>query len=425
MESDLRLLGFIAGLRAFGFLMLQAFLALYLHNVLNLGYAEVGALVLAFGLPPIILSPIAGLMADRFGRRRLLLLSISGEALGVLFLSYSMLLGSLLLVSVGSMLSFLFDSLGGPANSAYVADLAEGSERTKGFTWIRIGYNAGAGAGVAIGGILVGVIGFPAVAALGALFIGASSIVVGIRLRPSPYDLRLRALHRGGVAADAANDAVGSTVSVAPTGRSSIGTSLRVLVADRIFLEMCLAFAFASLVAGQWGVTFQLFANGALGLPYDVIGLGISLNCFIVVFGQTATTRSVLGRRHTRVGVLGVLLYVVAFLGLGASGEWMIAPLAVFTLAVIVSTAGENFLAVPQTTLPSNLAPERELGNYNGAFQTINNAAFLLSVFFGGVVLAAIPDPLLAWVVLVSPAVPCLLLLQHVGRRIPETANRA
>ncbi len=425
MESDLRLLGFIAALRAFGFLMLQAFLALYLKNVLGLGYAEVGALILAFGLPPIVLSPVAGLLADRFGRRRLLLVSIAGEALGMLLLSYTMLLGSLLLVSLGSMLSFLFDSLGGPPNSAYVADLTEGSARTKGFTWIRIGYNAGAGAGVAIGGILVGTFGFPAIAALGALFVGASSVVVAVRLPPSPYDLRLKARRRGVSAkgsAAAPDDADGSA---GPPARGSVGRSLRLLATDRIFLEMCLAFAFASLVAGQWGVTFQLFANGPLRLPYDIIGLGISLNCFIVVFGQTITTRSVLGREHTRVGIVGILLYVVAFLALGASGEWMIAPLAVFTLAVFVSTAGENFLAVPQTTLPSNLAPERELGNYNGAFQTINSAAFLLSVFFGGVVLAAIPDPLLEWVVLVSPAVPCVLLLRHVGRRIPENANRA
>ncbi len=426
MESDLRLLGFIAGLRAFGFLMLQAFLAFYLKNVLNLTYAEVGGLVLAFGLPPILLSPVAGLLADRFGRRRLLLLAISGEALGMLFLSYSMLLRSLVVVSASSTLTFLFDSFGGPANSAYVADLAEGSERTKGFTWIRIGYNAGGGVGVALGGALVGIIGFPEVAALGAIFVGASSVLVAIRLHPSPYDLRLRTRQPVAGILKPRGILDGPTDSASLVERRSVGRSLRILAADRIFLEMCLAFALGALVAGQWGVTFQLFANGPLlQIDYSLIGLGIALNCFIVVLGQTWTTRSVLGRRHTSVGALGLALYIIAFVGFGASAEWRVAPLVVFFAAVIVSTLGENLMAVPQTTLPSNLAPERELGNYNGAFQTVSSAAFLLSVTFGGVVLGAVSDPLLAWIVLVSPAVPCFLLLRHVGGRIPEKANRA
>ncbi len=425
MESDLRLLGFIAALRAFGFLMLQAFLAFYLKDVLGLEYAQVGALVLAFGLPPILLSPVAGLLADRFGRRRLLLLSISGEALGMLFLSYSMYLRSLVLVSLGSTLAFLFDSLGGPANSAYVADLAEGSERTKGFTWIRIGFNAGAGVGVALGGALVGIIGFPEVALLGAAFVGASSLVVAFRLHPSPYDVRLRERHRMPSARTASDVSDGPATAEAPHERTSMRRSLHVLAADRIFLEMCLAFALAAVVAGQWGVTFQLFAKETMGLDYGIVGLGIAVNCFIVVFGQTLTTRSVLGRRHTSVGIVGLALYCVAFLGFGAAGEWTLAPLVAFFAAVVVSTAGENFLAVPQTTLPSNLAPEKELGNYNGAFQTISSAAFLLSVLFGTVVLGAISDPLLEWAVMISPAIPSFLLLRHVGRRIPAAANRA
>jgi len=425
MESDLRLLGFVAGIRAFGFFMFQAFLSLYLHNVLGLGFELVGVLILAYGIPPLLLSPLAGLFADRFGRRRLLLLSIVGEAGGALFLAYGMFIGSLIAVSVAVTLGFLFGSLGNPANSAYVADLAEGSERTKGFTWIRVGFNAGAGAGVAIGGLLVGVIGFPAIAALASLFIGAASVLVAVRLHPSPYDERLRRTRRVAGSEEDPRPGVPAAESVLQIERDSMRRSLRVLIADRVFLEMCLAFAFAALVAGQWAVTFQLYVNSTLGLAYDVIGLGLALNCVIVVLGQTRTTRAVLGRRHTWVGAIGVLLYCAAFLAIGASGEWQVAPLAVFIVAVVVSTVGENFVAIPQTTLPSNMAPEREIGNYNGAFQTVTSAAYLLSVFFGGVVLALVPDPIVAWIILVSPAVPSFLLLQHVARRIPEKANRA
>lgn len=424
MESDLRLLGFVAGIRAFGFFMFQAFLSLYLHNVLALDYAVVGTLILAYGIPPLILSPLAGLITDRFGRRRLLLLALAGEAGGALFLAYGMLVGSLLLVSAAVTLGFLFGgALGPPANSAYVADLAEGSERTKGFTWIRVGFNAGAGAGVAIGGLLVGSLGFPAVAALASLFIGTASVLVAVRLRPSPYDLRLREA-RQTARTGAPPRAVASGSADGPE-YPSMRRSFGLLVRDRLFLETCLAFALASLVAGQWAVTFQLYVNSTLGLGYDVIGLGLALNCVIVVLGQTRMTRAVLGRRHTWVGAVGTVLYVVAFLGIGAAGEWRLAPLLVFTAAVVVSTLGENFLSIPTTTLPSNMSPERELGNYNAAFQTVTGAAFLFSVFFGGLVLSLIADPMLQWIILMSPAVPSLFLLQHVARKLPEAANRA
>lgn len=421
MESDLRLLGFVAAIRAFGFFMFQAFLSLYLHNVLGLDFALVGTLILAYGIPPLVLSPIAGLLTDRYGRRRLLLLALAGEAGGALLLACGMLLGSLAIVSVAVTVGFLFgQALGPPANSAYVADLAEGSERTKGFTWIRVGFNAGAGAGVALGGVLVGVIGFPEVAALASLFIGAATVLVAVRLRPSPYDVRLRGSRVPRSAPATSADGAPPAVEY-PSMRHSFG----VLVADRLFLETCLAFGLAALVAGQWAVTFQLYVNATLGLSYGLIGVGLALNCFVVVLGQTAMTRALLGRRHTWVGGVGVVLYVAAFLAIGASGEWGIAPVAVFFAAVIVSTMGENLWAIPSTTLPSNMSPERELGNYNAAFQTLTGAAWLVSVFFGGLVLSLVPGPMLEWILLMLPAIPCLLLLRHVAGRIPEAANRA
>lgn len=421
MESDLRLLGFIASVRAFGFFLFQGFLSLYLHNVLGLDFALVGTLIFVYGIVPLLVSPVAGLLTDRYGRRRLLIVAMVGEGCGTLLLAYGMFLESLLVVSAGVTFGFLFgQAIGPPANSAYVADLADGSERTRAFTWIRVGFNAGAGAGVAVGGLLVETIGFPLVAALAAVFIFAAVAIVAARLRPSPYDLRLRQA-RASRGADG-----GTPASTAPPiEHVSMRHSLGLLVADRVFLEVCLAFALAAIVAGQWAVTFQLYAYSTLHLGYVVIGLGLALNCLIVVAGQTSMTKSVLGRRHTWIGGAGTVLYVVAFLAIGASGEWMVVPLVAFFAAVTVSTLGENFESIPQTTLPSNLSPDREIGNYNAAFQTVTGAAWLLSVFYGGVVLSAVPDPMLEWTILMLPAVPCLLLLRHVSRKLPEKANRA
>ncbi len=423
MKWDLRLLGFAGGVRAFGFFLFQGFLSLYLLNVLGLDPVLIGALILGYGIVPLILSPFAGLLTDRYGRRRLLILGLAGEAGGALVLALGMAEHSLLIVSLAVTLAFTFgQALGPPANAAYVADLAQGADRTKGFTWLRVGYNAGAGGGVAVGGILVGTIGFAEVSALASVFIAAATLLVALFLHPSPYDVQLRERKRSSRVPSSASTAAGAE---APATHPSMRQSLHMLVADRLFLETCLAFGLGALAAGQWAVTFVLYANTTMGVPYDALGLGLAINCVIVVLCQTLTTHAVLGRRHTWVGGIGVVLYVIAFLVAGASGEWSVAPALAFVFAVAVSTTGENFMMVPQTTLPSNMAPEKEIGNYNAAFQTVTGAAWLLSVFLGGVVLTAVSSPLLEWTLLMLPVIPSLLLLHHVSGRLPAAANRA
>lgn len=418
MERDLRLLGSVAGIRAFGYFLFEPFLALYLRNVVGLDYAVVGTLIFLYLLPSLILTPVGGLLADRVGRRRLLLLSLQGEAAGLLILADAMASGSLVVISAAAVVGFLFGTIGGPANSAYVADLAEGSERTKGFTWIRVGFNAGAGAGVAAGGFLVGTVGFPLVTALASLVLAAACALVALLLRASPFDLRLRE-HRK------ATSVPEGTVLTGSTPPPSVTASLRVLAKDRLFLETCLAFGLASLATGQWAFTLPLFVNTKLGIPYDLLGIGIALNALLVVVGQVPTTRALLGRRHTWIGQVGLLLYAAAFMGLGVAGEWNVLPVGIFIASVVVSTMGENFVAIPQNTLPSNMAPAAEIGNYNGAFQLVGSAGFQTAALFGGLVLSATPDPLLEWAIMLAPAVPSVLLLRRIARRIPEAADRA
>jgi hypothetical protein len=160
-------------------------------------------------------------------------------------------------------------------------------------------------------------------------------------------------------------------------------------------------------------------------VSYSLLGIGLALNGIVVVVGQSPTTESVLGWRHTTIAMLGIVLYGVAFVGLGAAGLWNVVPVVVFFLSVVVLTLGENLEAIPSATLPSNLAPKEEIGSYNGAFGAFGTLGFLLATLAGGVVLATVTNPLLIWVVLSVPAVPAVILLRHAAGRIPAAANRA
>ena len=411
MERNLRALGIGAIVRAFGVSLVGPFFALYLNNVLGVGYVEIGALIVVTGIPPLLVSSLGGLLTDRVGRRRLFLLSLLGEAVTLFGTAGAMALGSLLLVMVAFTAFALVSTVGGPALSAYVADLSFGSERTRAFTWFRVGHNLGFTIGVVAGGALVGLWGFVPVALAGGVAAAATVVFMFVAMDPSPYDLALAAGASPG--------------SARPLGGSSVRESLWILVHDRTFLALCTAFSLAYVAVAQWQVTFPLFVHAQLGVSYQLLGLGLGLNGVIVVLGQSATTNAVLGRRHTSIAIVGTLCYVAAFVGIGLAGGFALLPIVAFFASVFVLTLGENLLSIPQSTLPSNVAPPTEVGSYNGAFQTITGIGPLVAIFVGGVALASLHQPLVLWTVLMLPAIPAVLLLRWVGRRIPEGVDRA
>ncbi|MGA8709706.1 MAG: MFS transporter [Thermoplasmata archaeon] len=418
VNRNIRLLAFGVGIRMLGNALYGPFIALYLHNVLNIGYVEIGLIIVFIGSIQIPFGVVGGLISDRFSRKNLMLLGLASEALTTGLLAYAFSIESLTLAITAATVGGSISSVAGPAFSAYIADFGEGSDRTRGFTLFRIGFNAGYAAGVALGGLFISVIGFAGGVAVASAIIAASTVTLYFLLEPSPRDRDRRAL----VTAPASQSAPSSSPS--PPKRT-FGESLRVLAKDRVALEVAVAFALAAFVAAQWAIIFPLYVHNILGVSYSLLGAGLALNGLVVVFGQSATTESVIGWKHTTIGILGLALYGIAFVGLGAAGLWNTFPVAVFFVSVVVLTLGENLVAIPNSTLPSNLAPREEVGSYNGAFGAFGAIGGILATLAGGVVLALVTNPLLIWVILIAPAIPAIVLLRHAGQRIPAAINRA
>ncbi|HZY92080.1 MAG TPA: MFS transporter [Thermoplasmata archaeon] len=416
MERNLRVLTLGAATRTFGAALYTPFLALFLQNVLHVSYVEIGIIFVGVGVVQLPFNFVGGLMTDRVGRRQLILVGLAAEAIATAFLGYAFSVESLAEAILAATLGGIVTTLAGPAVSAYIADFAEGPERTRGYTWMRVGFNAGYSAGVTLGGILAASIGFAGSVGIAAAVIAVATAVVFVALRPSPFDLALA--HRGPA------DRV-ATLPGPGTPARSVRESLSILARDRPALEVLLAVTFALVVVGQWAVTFPLFVHNDLGVSYSLLGVGLALNGLVVVFGQNLTTERVLGMRHTTIAILGLVLYVVAFVGLGLSGYLGLYPLAVFFVAVVVLTFGENLITIPQATLPSNLAPPEEVGAYNGAFGFVASAGGLAAIFLGGLVLQAIPDPLLIWLLLSAPALASVVLFRDAARRIPRSKDTA
>jgi len=416
MNRNIRLLGIGVGVRMLGNAIYGPFLALFLVNVLHVGYVEVGLLIVGIGLVQLPFNFLGGLLTDRWGRRNLILVGLAAEAATTAGLAYAFSIESLTAAVAAALVGGIVTTVAGPATSAYIADFADGSERTRGFTFYRIGFNAGYSAGVTLGGLLISVIGFAGAVAVAAAIVAGGAVFLALTLDPAPGDL----------ARTAPRPAPGVPGAAAPEPPPrTMRASLRLLGKDTAALELLVAFALGGVVVGQWAITFPLFVHNVLGISYSLLGIGLALNGLVVVFGQQPTTERVLGRRHTSIAIAGILLYVVAFLGLGLAGLFVIVPTVVFFVAVVVLTFGENLVTIPAATLPSNLAPPGEVGSYNGMFGAAVGAGSILAILAGSLVLAATTNPLLIWVFLVLPAVPCLLLFRHAAARLSPAADRA
>ena len=415
MERNIRWMGLGGIIRATGVSLVLPFLVLYLRRVLDLGYTEIGVLVALTGVVPLLIVPFAGLLTDRIGRRRLFLLSLAGEAGSFLALAGAMRLESLVGVLVLATTVQIVGTIGGPALSAYVADFTEGSDRTMGFTWLRIGWNVGFTIGVLAGGVLIGFVGFVWVAfGAGVVLLGSTSLLAAV-LDPSPYDRRR-----------AAAASVGARVEPTAAPSASVRRSLEILARDRPFLALCAVVALSELTIGQWATIFPLYVNTVLGLPYALLGAGFALNGLIVVFGQAPMTRAAAGRRHTSLFVGGVAAYAVGFFLFGVVGQYSLFLVPMFFAVVFVLTIGENLTSIPMSTLPSNLAPPTEIGAYNGAFFALIGIGQLLAPAVGGAVVATGAAPLAVWSALVAPSVPAgLILALYVTPRLRDAPNRA
>ncbi len=412
MERNVRWMGVAGGIRATGLSLILPYFALYLRNVLGLGFEEIGILSAVVGAVPLAIVPIAGLITDRLGRRRLFVAALFAEGAAVLAAAGAMEYRALIPLVIAVSLSQTVGTIAGPALSAYVADLVAASERTLGFTWLRVGWNVGFTLGVLSGGALVGTLGFVFVGAAAGTVLLVGTTFVALVLEPSPYDRALRERRR----------ATSPTADPRPTASES----LRTIGRDRAFLLLCVAGALGMLTVNQWGVTFPVYANSVLGIPYSLIGAGLALNGVLVVAAQGWTTRAVLGRRHTSMMAGGVALYAVAFLAFGGIRVFPVGLLVTFFAVIFVLTMGENVLSIATNTLPSNLAPPTEIGAYNGAFFAALGAGTLLAPTLGGLLIAAVPDPLVLWGLLSIPAVPAIaIVLGGVAPRLPPDANRA
>lgn len=351
---------------------LLPFLTYYLVDELGLGVSFATVAMGVYGAGSIAGALLGGHLADRVGRRAVMLISLIGGAVVLRFFDRFHSPTSLLAGVLGfTLLAELYR----PAASAMIADLVDPQQRTHAFGLMYVAINLGFAVGAAVGGWLATVWytwlfwGDAFTAGLYALI-----LVLFVReTRPSQADTDVPHL---------------DTPAPLP-GRAPF---LRHVLGDKTFLLFCSAALLCGLVFVQSMSTFPLYLN-SLGFGPNVYGRLLSVNGWLIVLFQLPII-SLVARFHR--GSVVAWAAVILACGFGAKGfaqtAWQ------FQATVVIWTVGEMMQAPIMSAIVTDMAPVHLRARYLGVFSMIFSSANMLGAPLGGLVLAQWGGPRL-WLV--------------------------
>jgi len=358
---------------AMGFSISLPYLSLYLNQQRNLSMTLVGTIMMMSAVVAALGRLAGGELADRLGRRPVLLLAV-GVRVG-LFVGMSLLLafaGPIWAIALVYLAVRLTGAFAMPAISAMVADLTPTERRTESYGLLRAGTNLGWGAGPAIGGYLATVFPYYALFAFTALASLASLVLVLARVRESHHVRETR------------------------PGLTALIATFR----DQRFLAFVGLALLVLMVGGQLVSTLSVFVVARLGYSEAAFGGLLTLNGLLVAALQYPIARGS-ERWPRKVGlVLGAFLYGAGYLLFG----WLRAYSALMG-AIAVLTWGEMLFAPTSLAVVADLAPPDRRGRYMGAFGLAESFGWSAGPFLGGVLLDAFPhSPQAMWGIITSLA---------------------
>jgi MFS family permease len=324
------------------------FLALYLTSR-GFDAQKTGLLVSLLGVGAIAAGPVAGTIADRFGRRPAVLFALIGSAVAAAFLGF---VREPALIAPGVLLFGLCASMGYPAINATVADILPAAEVQRGYGLLYWANNLGIGISALVGGML------------------ASKSWLGLFLADAATTLLFAAIVFRRVPESRPQASAGA----APRGWSA-------LLADRALVGF-LAATFAFMLV-FWQFQFALpIAMARDGLGTAPYGRVVAVNCILILLTQPFVTRVV---QKFDEGI--VLATGAVFLGAGYGAYAFCSTAMQYFLATLVWSVGEVTGLPAASALVAKLAPEDLRGRYQGAFSFCMSLAMTIAPILGGAVI--------------------------------------
>ena len=323
---------------ALGNTLLFPFFALYVTQKFNVGMTQAGIILATNSVAGIIGSTIGGALADRYGRRGIILFGLVVSALSSLTLGFVnkfyMFYG--LSVFVG-----LLGSIAHPAHQAMVADILLAEKRSEGFGILRVVANFAWIIGPTIGGFL---------ASYNYLYLFLSDAVISVitallvfrllpETKPQPKE---------------------------KTEAESFIQTLRgytQVFSDRPFLGFIFASILMILVYQQMYSSLSVFLRDVHQVDPQYYGLIMASSAVTVVLFQFSVSRFIKRYPPFLMMAAATFFYMIGFTMYG-----FVATIPLFIVAMIIITIGEMVGMPTSNSLAAAFAPEDKRARYMAIF---------------------------------------------------------
>jgi MFS family permease len=325
--------------------MVMPFTGVYLTQSRGLSVAAAGLVMGVFGAGSLLSQLVAGVLADRIGRRATLSGGMLATAACMLALGYSTSLPAIL----ASMFALgLVIDVYRPASNALVADLVSAEERPRAYGLLFWAINLGYSVGMTAGGWLAG-LGFVWLFWIDAV----SSVVFAVLVWRAVPETR-------------------------PETRQVTG-GFGVVLRDRVMVGFTLVALGNALVYSQTMTMLPVAMTGVVKLSPQEFGVAMALNGILIVVVQPLVS-GWLGRRDpARTFALGL-----AVMGVGFAMTAYVTNVLGLAVTIVIWTAGEIVTAGIPGAIVAALAPAELRGRYSGLFGFSWSLSAVLAPLLGG-----------------------------------------
>lgn len=332
--------------------MLWPFLLIYISQKLNTSLTAVASLLTINALVGMVTSFLGGAIADRFGRKWVMVVSFILCA----FSWYLFQLADTVALFVALMaLNGATTPLYRLAADAMMADLVPPGNRIEAYSILRMGNNLGVALGPAIGGFTAAIsynISF-SIAGLGILLCGILVMIFS-------------------------SETIPVRENVAPIPPSRLGGYGKIL-RDRQFLSLIGAFTLNRISSATIWLMLGVYVKSNFGMSEKLFGFIPMTNAVMVIFFQVLTTRWVKRHDPKWMMVFGSVFYGLAVFGVAfGQGFWA------FWLCMVVATIGEMILVPTTTTMAAGMAPDDMRGRYMSVYTVTSGVGSGVGPLLGG-----------------------------------------
>jgi len=376
---------------SFGFSLIFPFLSIYLTTELGASAAEAGLILGAYSVMSIGSMAVGGWLADRVGRKIVMVVSITCTALVIVSLGQAR---DLVVVALLTLLLGLVDPPFIPAARAAVADVVPIERRPRAYALLGMAASVGWILGPSIGAGL-SVLGYPFLFALAGLIVGGYSVILIVGLRETrPTETGPQEAHLPPL----------PDVIDPPRRRRRPG----VVVAFLLLAVLIHAVSF------QWVVTLPVYAYRDLGISTTTWGLMFAINGILILIFQLRISTESEGRSPARFMALGMVGYLAGYLLVALVSDPALA-VPMLAATVVIVTIGEMCVYPLEPTYIADRSPAELRGRYQGYLGAAMGLGSAIGPPLGGAILDAAPGPTV-WLFFAGVAAVAALGLARLGR---------